>query len=426
MKYLYVNANAFIDDGFKNIQFLVEDGIIKEISTENIEKEDCCITDLQGCYVFPGFVDVHVHLREPGFFYKEDITSGTLAAAKGGYTSVFAMPNLSPVPDCYENLSLELEAIKNKAFINVYPYAAITKGQKGNELSDMKNLYEYVIGFTDDGKGVQNEPMMANAMIEAMKYNKIIAAHCEDESLLNGGYIHDGEYAKIHNHKGISSESEYLQVKRDLALAKEIGVKYHVCHVSTKESVDLIRKAKTDGVNVTCETAPHYLVLTDMDLQEDGRFKMNPPLRSGEDKAALLQGIKDGTIDMIATDHAPHSREEKSKGLKDSLMGVVGLETAFSVLYTNLVRGKIISLEDLIKLMSINPANRFGIDNHFMVGKKANFTVFDLTESYKINSSNFVSKGRATPFEGMEVFGKCKLTVSNGEVAWDDGEFSDE
>ncbi|MDO4731695.1 MAG: dihydroorotase, partial [Clostridia bacterium] len=344
----------------------------------------------------------------------------------GGYTSVFAIPNLSPVPDCYGNLSLELEAIKNKAFINVYPYAAITKGQKGNELSDMKNLYEYVIGFTDDGKGVQNEPMMANAMIEAMKYNKIIAAHCEDESLLNGGYIHDGEYAKIHNHKGISSESEYLQVKRDLALAKEIGVKYHVCHVSTKESVDLIRKAKTDGVNVTCETAPHYLVLTDMDLQEDGRFKMNPPLRSGEDKAALLQGIKDGTIDMIATDHAPHSREEKSKGLKGSLMGVVGLETAFSVLYTNLVRGKIISLEDLIKLMSINPANRFGIDNHFMVGKKANFTVFDLTESYKINSSNFVSKGRATPFEGMEVFGKCKLTVSNGEVAWDDGEFSNE
>ena len=365
--------------------------------------------------IFPGFADVHVHFREPGFSYKETIKSGSLAAAAGGYTQVCTMPNLNPVPDTPENIKLQLDKISADACIGVNPYASITKGQQGEELVDISELKDLAIAFSDDGRGVQNEDVMEQAMIKAKENNKMIVAHCEVNSLLNGGYIHDGEYAKIHNHKGISSASEFEQIKRDIELAKKTGVKYHVCHISTAESVELIRKAKADGVDITCETAPHYLVFTDMDLQEDGRFKMNPPIRSGKDREALIEGIKDGTIDMIATDHAPHSLEEKSKGLEKSAMGVVGLETAFSALYTKLVKTGVISLERLISLLHYNPTNRFEINNKIEDG---NFTIFDLNQKYIVNPDKFKTQGRATPFAGMELYGKCLYTFYNGKLVW--------
>lgn len=365
-------------------------------------------------FIFPGFSDVHVHLREPGFSYKETIASGTAAAAAGGYTCVCSMPNLKPVPDSVENIKIQLDIISKDACVNVYPYAAITKGEQGEELSEMEELVGFCAAFSDDGRGVQNADIMREAMRRAKKCGKIIAAHCEDNSLLNGGYIHDGEYAKIHNHRGISSESEWRQIERDLCLAKETGCRYHVCHVSAKESVELIRRAKADGVDVTCETAPHYLIFTDDDLKEDGCFKMNPPLRSKEDKEALIKGIKDGTIDMIATDHAPHSREEKSGGLEKSLMGIVGLETAFSALYTHLVKTNIISLEKLIELLSVNPSKRFCLPNEDC------YTVFDLEKKRKINSDNFLSKGKSSPFDGEELYGKCLLTAAGGNVVYSD------
>ena len=362
--------------------------------------------------IVPGLCDVHVHFREPGFSYKETIASGSAAAAHGGYTAVCTMPNLDPVPDSAEHLQVQLDAIKRGAAIKVLPYGAITVGEKGEELSDMESMEDKVCAFSDDGKGVQNDEMMREAMTAAKRLGKIIAAHCEDNSLLFGGYIHDGEYARMHGHRGISSASEYKQIERDLRLAEETGCAYHVCHISTKESVELIRQAKARGVNVTCETAPHYLVLCDEDMQEDGRFKMNPPLRSREDKKALIEGIKDGTIDMIATDHAPHSAEEKGRGLEKSLMGIVGLETAFPVLYTELVMKNIITLDRLVELMSFKPKERFGIDTN------NDFAVFDISEAYKIDPEDFLSMGRATPFAGREVFGRCLLTVHNGKVVY--------
>lgn len=362
--------------------------------------------------IFPGFCDVHVHLRQPGFSYKETIKSGTQASAHGGYTTVFSMPNLKPVPDSAEHLKEQLDIIKKDAVINVLPYGAITVGQNGEELSDMEGMAKDVIAFSDDGRGVQSEEMMKEAMLRAKALGKIIVAHCEDNSLLHGGYIHDGVYASEHSHRGICSESEWKPIKRDLELCRQTGCAYHVCHISCKESVELIRQAKAQGVDVTCETGPHYLILTDEDLKEDGRFKMNPPLRSKEDRQALIEGVLDGTVDMIATDHAPHSQEEKSRGLEKSAFGIVGIETAFQLLYTHLVKKNIISLEKLIELLAVNPRKRFGIeyDN--------SFTVWDLDKKTVINPSDFLSMGKATPFEGEEVFGECELTVCNGKTAY--------
>ncbi len=369
------------------------------------------ISNFKNLVVLPAFCDVHVHLREPGFSYKETILTGSRASARGGYSDICSMPNLNPVPDTAENLQQQLDIIKRDAVINVHPYASITMGQKGEELVDFEKL-SHAFAFSDDGKGVQNEEMMRQAMISAKRLGKIIVAHCEENSLLRGGYIHDGEYARLHGHKGICSESEWVPIERDLKLAKEIGCKYHVCHISTKESVDLLRKAKAEGVDVTCETAPHYLVFNDMDLKEEGRFKMNPPIRSEADRLALIEGIKDGTIDMIATDHAPHSAEEKAKGLKDSAFGVVGIETAFPVMYTCLVKTGIITLEKLVELMAINPRNRFGIAD-------SGYTVWDLDKEITVDSRDFLSLGKATPFENVKLFGECLLTVCGGKAVYE-------
>ncbi len=412
------NANVYYDKKFQKLNVYIEDGIITNITDAALENEGGIIFDFKDKYIFPGFVDVHVHLREPGFSYKETVKTGTMASARGGYTTVLTMPNLSPVPDSVENLNKQLDIIKNDAVIEVIPFGSITVGEKGERLADLEGMAELVAGFSDDGRGVQSEEMMCEAMKTAKKLGKIISAHCEDNSLLNGGYIHAGEYAKINNHKGIVSESEAGPIRRDVELIKKTGCKYHVCHVSAKESVKVISEAKKNGVDITCETGPHYLVFSDMDLKDEGRFKMNPPIRAKEDRDALIEGIKDGTVDMIATDHAPHSKEEKSRGLKDSLMGVVGIETAFAVLYTHLVKKNIISLEKLIELMSINPRKRFDIQSSFETGKKANLTVFDLDNEYKINPDEFLSMGKATPFEGMLVSGKCLLTIADGKIAW--------
>ena len=360
--------------------------------------------------IFPGFCDVHVHFREPGFSYKETIKTGSLSAANGGCTDVCTMPNLNPVPDSVENIKKQLDIIAKDAKIGVHPYASITVNQEGKELSDLDGMKNLCIAYSDDGRGVQSDSMMEMAMIKAKKNGKMIVAHCEVNDLLFGGYIHDGEYCRLHGMKGICSESEWKQVERDIALAKKTGCKYHVCHISAKETVELIRKAKAEGVDITCETAPHYLVYNDMDLQDLGRFKMNPPIRSESDRLALIEGIKDGTIDMIATDHAPHSLEEKSKGLAGSNMGVVGLETAFSVMYTHLVKAGVLSLERLIELMSTNPRRRFGIE----LGNS--YTVFDLSKKYTVDPSKFLSMGRATPFEGCELYGECLMTVKDGNA----------
>ena len=373
-------------------------------------------TSLRGIAVFPGFADVHVHLREPGFSYKETIRTGSRAAARGGYGAVCTMPNLNPVPDTLAHLQQQLEIIRRDAQIQVLPYGAITMGQKGEALSDMAEMAPWVCGFSDDGRGVQSREMMKKAMLQARRLGKIIVAHCEDNRLLRGGYIHDGAYAASHGHRGICSESEWGPIARDLELVRETGCAYHVCHISTRESVELIRQAKAEGLDVSCETAPHYLLLDDSRLQEDGRFKMNPPLRSPADREALIQGVIDGTIDMIATDHAPHSAEEKGRGLEKSLMGVVGIETAFPLVYTALVKEGIISLEKLIDLMHTNPCRRFGID----LNMAENFTAFDLNAQYTIDPAEFLSMGRSTPFAGETVFGRCRLTVSGGRIAWID------
>ncbi len=362
--------------------------------------------------VFPGFCDVHVHFREPGFSYKETMETGSYASARGGYTAVCTMPNLNPVPDSVEHLQVQLDRIQAAACIHVYPLGAITVGEKGEDLADLEGMAPYAIGFSDDGRGVQSDAMMRKAMEKAKALNKPIVAHCEVNELLRGGYIHDGEYAKQHGHRGICSESEWGQIARDLELVKEIGVKYHVCHISTKESVDLIRKAKAEGVDVTCETGPHYLVMDDSMLQEEGRFKMNPPLRSKEDREALLAGILDGTIDMIATDHAPHSAEEKARGLEKSAFGVVGIETALPILYTYLVKPGILTMDRLIDLLVINPRKRFGID----LG--CDYSIWDLEEEYTVDPGEFISMGKATPFEGWKVFGRCMATVCDGKIVY--------
>ena len=407
---LFPNATVFSENSVRkcDMQF---DGVSLSVFEGDVSSLSCFSSVVPNVNIFPGFLDVHVHLREPGFSYKETILSGTQASARGGYTAVCSMPNLNPVPDTLEHLREQLEIIKRDACINVYPYGSITKGQSGEELSDMEDMASFVIGFSDDGRGVQSDEMMREAMIKAKRLGKIIVAHCEDNSLLRGGYIHDGEYAKAHGHRGICSESEWVQIERDLKLVEEIGCAYHICHVSTKESVELIRQAKARGVNVTAETAPHYILLDDTYMQEDGRFKMNPPLRSPEDREAMLRGVFDGTIDMIATDHAPHSAEEKSRGLEKSAMGIVGIECAFPLLYTELVKGGVMTMDKLLDLMIYNPKKRFGVHDN-------GFTVFSFDNEYEINPDDFLSKGKATPFIGKQVFGECLLTVSNGKIAY--------
>ena len=362
--------------------------------------------------VFPGFCDVHVHFREPGFSYKETIASGSLASAHGGYTAVCTMPNLNPVPDSREHLQQQLDLIEKDACIHVYPYGAITVGEQGQEIADLEGMAPDVIAFSDDGKGVQSDEMMRAAMLRAKALGKMIVAHCEVNDLLRGGYIHDGDYAAAHGHRGICSESEWGQIARDLELVKETGVKYHVCHISTKESVDIIRKAKAAGIDVTCETGPHYLVMDDSMLQEEGRFKMNPPIRSREDRDALIEGILDGTIDMIATDHAPHSAEEKGRGLEKSAFGIVGIETAFPIMYTHFVKTGVLTLERLVELMAINPRKRFGID----LG--CDYTVWDLDAEYEIDPDTFLSMGKATPLAGWKVFGRCIATVCDDKIVY--------
>ena len=362
--------------------------------------------------VFPGFCDVHVHFREPGFSYKETIATGSYASARGGYTAVCTMPNLNPVPDSPAHLQQQLDLIENSACIHVYPYGAITVGEKGEELADLEGMAPNAIGFSDDGRGVQSDDRMRQAMLRAKALNKPIVAHCEVNELLRGGYIHDGEYAKQHGHRGICSESEWAQIARDLELVKEIGCKYHVCHISTKESVDIIRKAKAEGVDVTCETGPHYLVMDDSMLEEEGRFKMNPPIRALEDRDALIAGVLDGTIDMIATDHAPHSAEEKGRGLEKSAFGIVGIETAFPIMYTHFVKTGKMTMEHLMKLLVTNPRERFGIP----MGE--DFSIWDLNAEYAIDPEEFVSMGKATPLAGWKVFGKCMATVCGGKVVY--------
>ncbi len=416
MNYILKNGLAFIDGKFTRTDILVSDGCVAVSSP--LFPSDAVVIDLSDKFIFPGFVDVHVHLRQPGFIYKETIKTGTMAAAHGGYTTVCSMPNLSPAPDNFENLLVQCDAIDSDAVIEVLPFGTITKGQKGECLSDMAEMADRVCGFSDDGRGVQDEDLMRLAMQEAKRLDKVISAHCEVNSLLNGGYIHDGTYARLHGHRGISSESEWRMIERDIALAEETGVKYHVCHISTKESVSLIREAKRRGVDITCETGPHYLLLDETFLKEDARYKMNPPLRSVEDRLALIEGLVDGTIDMIATDHAPHSAEEKAKGLEKSAMGIVGIETAFPLMYEYFVKKNIITLEKLLELMSLNPRRRFGIKGGLTVGERADLTVFDLNEEYKINPEEFLSKGRSTPFENYSVSGKPILTISGGKIAW--------
>ena len=470
MKTLLSNAKVFTHGSFLETNVLIEDGVVFSLSDSlDVLAADPSVSviDYSGKYIFPGFVDVHVHFREPGFLYKEDIATGSKAAAHGGYTHVFTMPNLNPVPDSIENMNEELTAIHEKACVKVYPYASITKGEKGEELVDFEEMAEYfellddgktddfenkepsgairLAGFSDDGTGVEAANHMEEAMTRVAALGGIISAHCEIKGILGGKNVHDGVLAKELGYQGISSESEWKMVERDIALSKETGCRYHVCHVSTKESVELIRKAKKDGVDITCETGPHYLLLNDEDVLAEvlkdkltksqdkaeaqsessaaneykikyglGRFKMNPPIRSEEDRKALIEGIKDGTVDMIATDHAPHSFEEKSKGF-DGPMGVVGLECAFPVLYTGLVKTGVISLEKLIDLMSIKPSERFDVEHGIEAGMPADLTVFDLDEEYVIDPDTFASKGRFTPFEGRKVFGRCIATYVDGK-----------
>ena len=412
-----IKGGYVVGRGVEDIAIL--DGRIAERG-ENIAVEaDDKVINAEGLMVAPAFVDVHVHLREPGFGYKERIETGTMAAARGGYTTVCPMPNLNPVPDSVENLKVQQDIIDRDAKIEVLPYAAITIGRKGEELVDVESLHDKVCAFSDDGSGVQVDGMMERAMTEAVKYDALIAAHCEVEELLKGGYIHDGEYARQHGHKGICSESEWAQVKRDIEIAERLGCRYHVCHISTKETVQLVREAKARGVKVTCETGPHYLIFTDMDLQEDARWKMNPPIRSAEDRTALVEGIKDGTIDMIATDHAPHSIEEKSRGLKDSAMGIVGLETAFAALNTHLVKKGIITLEHLVKIMSENPRKVFRIEGGIEVGERADVVLLDVNKEWRVDSEKFYSMGKITMFDGRDMVGDVVMTLHRGNVVYD-------
>ena len=419
MRYLLQNAQILSLGGvFRASDVLLSGGRIVSIGDRISCPADAVSIDLHKAVLFPGFVDVHVHLREPGFSYKETIRTGTLAAAHGGFAHVAAMPNLDPVPDCAAALAVQRAIIEKDALVHVHPYGAISVGEKGERLADLEGLAPGVIAFSDDGRGVQSESLMREAMMQCRRLGKILAAHCEDNSLLHGGYIHDGAYARAHGHRGICSESEWGPIARDLRLAEETGCAYHVCHVSTKESVALIRAAKRRGVDVTCETAPHYLTFTDEDLQEDGRFKMNPPLRAREDRDALIEGLLDGTIDMLVTDHAPHSREEKARGLEKSAMGVVGLETSFTASYTALVQTGILPLGKLVDLMHGAPMRRFGCGTELAEGQPADLTAFDLTKAYTVDPETFLTMGRATPFAGRALTGVCKLTMIGGEPVW--------
>ena len=419
MRYLLQNAQILSSGGvFRAADVLLSGGRIVSIGDRISCPADAVSIDLHKAVLFPGFVDVHVHLREPGFSYKETIRTGTLAAAHGGFAHVAAMPNLNPVPDCAAALAVQRAIIEKDALVHVHPYGAVSIGEKGERLADLEGLAPGVIAFSDDGRGVQSESLMREAMMQCRRLGKILAAHCEDNSLLHGGYIHDGAYARAHGHRGICSESEWGPIARDLRLAEETGCAYHVCHVSTKESVALIRAAKRRGVDVTCETAPHYLTFTDEDLQEDGRFKMNPPLRAREDRDALIEGLLDGTIDMLVTDHAPHSREEKARGLEKSAMGVVGLETSFAASYTALVQTGILPLEKLVDLMHGAPMRRFGCGTELAEGQPADLTAFDLTKTYTVDPETFLTMGRATPFAGRALTGVCKLTMIGGEPVW--------
>ena len=419
MRYLLQNAQLLSSGGvFRAADVLLSGGRIVSIGDRISCHADAVSIDLHKAVLFPGFVDVHVHLREPGFSYKETIRTGTLAAAHGGFAHVAAMPNLDPVPDCAAALDLQRAIIEKDALVHVHPYGAISVGEKGERLADLEGLAPGVIAFSDDGRGVQSESLMREAMMQCRRLGKILAAHCEDNSLLHGGYIHDGAYARAHGHRGICSESEWGPIARDLRLAEQTGCAYHVCHVSTKESVALIRAAKRRGVDVTCETAPHYLTFTDEDLQEDGRFKMNPPLRAREDRDALIEGLLDGTIDMLVTDHAPHSREEKARGLEKSAMGVVGLETSFAASYTALVQTGILPLGKLVDLMHGAPMRRFGCGTELAEGQPADLTAFDLTKTYTVDPETFLTMGRATPFAGRALTGVCKLTMIGGSPIW--------
>lgn len=439
MQTLLQGAKVYNGHGFDVTDILVRDGIIAAVAP-NITAPDTTVYKFHNKYIFPGFVDVHVHFREPGFSYKEDIKTGSLAAAAGGYTDVCTMPNLSPVPDSAEHLKEETDAISEKAVINVYPYGSLSKGEEGKEISDLEAMAGSVIGFSDDGKGLASDDIMREAMLRSKALGKPIAAHCEDMSVIGGSCVHDGVVARHLGIRGISSESEWKMVERDIELARETGCAYHVCHVSTKESVELIKKAKAAGVNVTCETGPHYLLLDENDILGElekleaqgltkeeaaaglGRFKMNPPLRTREDREALVEGLKNGIIDMIATDHAPHAAEEKAKGILGGPMGVVGLENAFAVLYTGLVKTGVITLERLIELMCKAPAERFSIestacdDNGISEGATAKLCVFDLEEEHTIEPASFASKGRYTPFDGQRVWGRCLMTVCGSVV----------
>lgn len=417
MRCILKNAKVFSQGVFHLADVFLSDGKIVSIGNGVSRSDDTITIDISNMVLFPGFVDVHVHLREPGFSYKETIRTGTLAAAHGGFAHVAAMPNLNPVPDCVDALNLQRALIEKDALVHVHPYGAITVGEKGEQLTDLAGMAQNVIAFSDDGRGVQSESIMRQAMAECRRLGKILAAHCEDNSLLRGGYIHDGAYARAHGHKGISSESEWRQLERDLELVRETGCAYHMCHVSTKESVALIRRAKAQGLDVTCETAPHYLVLTEDDLREDGSFKMNPPLRTQADRDALLEGILDGTVDMIATDHAPHSAQEKARGLAGSAMGIVGLETAFPILYTHLVRTGVLTLDKLVELMAVNPRKRFGFPL-----RADDYAVWDLNTEYRIDPAQFCSMGKSTPFAGQTVYGRCVRNVCGGAVVWQDAQ----
>lgn len=414
MKTLYTNAVVYDGGRFAAGEFAVDGGCV--VPAGGVADR---VVDLGGRHVVPGLVDVHVHLREPGFSQKETIATGTAAAARGGYTTVCSMPNLNPAPDTPQTLRAQTDIIRRDAVVRVVPYGCITMGQRGcGRLVDFAALAPEVVGFSDDGRGVQSEGLMEEAMRRAAQVGKPVVAHCEVDDLLRGGYIHDGEYCRAHGHKGICSESEWRQVERDIALAEKTGCQYHVCHVSTRESVELVRRAKDRGLRVSCETAPHYLLLCDEDLQEDGRFKMNPPLRERADRDALIKGLLDGTIDMLVTDHAPHSREEKARGLEKSAMGVVGLETSFAASYTHLVKTGILPLERLVELMHGAPMRRFGCGTALAVGQPADLTVFDLNETYTVEPEKFLSMGRATPFAGCQLTGVCRLTMVDGRIVW--------
>ncbi len=421
MSKILLKGGTVVAEGVsRKADVLVAEGKIAAIGESLTADENTEVFDAEGCVVTYGLADVHVHLREPGYSAKETIASGTRACAHGGVTTVCSMPNLQPAPDAPETIAVQQQMIDEQAVIEVLPFATISSKRAGRELADIEALRPLSVGYSDDGNGIQTEPLMRQAMQRIAAVDGIIAAHCEDDSLLHAGYIHDGEYAREHGHKGICSESEWGPIKRDVKLAEEEGCRYHVCHISTKESVEIIRNAKQSCAHISCETAPHYLVLCDENLQEEGRFKMNPPLRAKEDRAALIEGIKDGTIEVIATDHAPHTAEEKSRGLKGSMMGIVGIETSFAICYTHLVRKGVISIEKLIALMSENPRRIFRLGGAMKVGERADIAVFNVTEPYKINPAEFVSMGKATPFEGEEVYGRCMLTLFGGEKVWNE------